>query len=280
MSFPGTTLSLQGIANLPIRDKYGTKAAAYYRQLLKSEVEGLPPPPPLQGAEGKEPELGPARTMSVKCRSGSGLHSVAPPTSSSFNEKMQQMAENSASNNVNRPANAFEDGKAADQPRRTQSSWAVGYVGEGGAGVLDSLGSGFVNLVSGAKDYTNRAISSVRGDASSSDAADGAAPSGPGLFEKAKDTLSSVRDGQLLVGLMLGTAERIFTFRGLTGNGTNSNTPSEAVLMMSRMYITSGTSQAQSVKDLVCRDGRRACCTQNPSSMPSTRISLLQESFT
>ncbi|PHJ19817.1 arf1-directed gtpase-activating [Cystoisospora suis] len=184
--------SEQGIADLPIKEKYGTKAAAYYRQLLKSQVEGTPPPPPLQGTEGKEPEFGPARSMSAKSRSGSGLRSVAPPTSSSFNEKMQQMAENSASNNVNRSGNSnFEDSKALEQPRRTQSSWAAGYVGEGGANVLDTLGSGFVNFVSGAKDYTNRAISSVRGDGSSSEATEEAASSGPGLFEKAKDTLSS-----------------------------------------------------------------------------------------
>ncbi|EPR62161.1 putative ARF1-directed GTPase-activating protein [Toxoplasma gondii RUB] len=196
----------QGIADLPIKEKYTTKAAAYYRHLLKSQVEGTPPPPALQEGEGKQPEaslVGPTRTTSFGSRSGSGINPVPPPTSASFTERMQQMASRSGSN-VGKDFGTVADSGASqaqsDQNgrnlERSQSKWTVGYMGEGGAAVLDSLGSGFVNFVSGAKDYTNKAISTMRGDsltgvAGASGEEEGAPSAGPGLFEKAKDTLTT-----------------------------------------------------------------------------------------
>ncbi|PFH35229.1 putative ARF1-directed GTPase-activating protein [Besnoitia besnoiti] len=196
----------QGIADLPIKEKYATKAAAYYRQLLKSEVEGTAPPPALQDGEGKEPEAGlvaPGRTASFGSRSGSGIHAVSPPTSKSFAETMRQMANSRSGSTVGQGEGAgggnsdFQTRRDenSDGVRRSQSSWATGYVGEGGAGMLDSLGSGFVNFVSGAKDYTNKAISTMRGDnasrAAGAPGGEDEAPAGPGILEKAKDTLTS-----------------------------------------------------------------------------------------
>ncbi|CBZ54308.1 hypothetical protein NCLIV_047400 [Neospora caninum Liverpool] len=195
----------QGIADLSIKEKYTTKAAAYYRQLLKSQVEGTPPPPALADGEGKEPEtglVGPARTASFGSRSGSGIHSVPPPTSASFTERMHQMAKSRSGSNVGKDLETMADNGSqaqGDQNRnveRSQSKWAVGYMGEGGAGMLDSLGSGFVNFVSGAKDYTNKAISTMRGDKTAdasgvAEEEEANAAAGPGLFEKAKDTLTT-----------------------------------------------------------------------------------------
>jgi len=43
-------------ADMPIREKYRTKAAKWYREALRAEAEGLPLPEPLEPGEGPLPE--------------------------------------------------------------------------------------------------------------------------------------------------------------------------------------------------------------------------------
>uniref|UniRef100_A0A0G4FMD9 Arf-GAP domain-containing protein n=1 Tax=Chromera velia CCMP2878 TaxID=1169474 RepID=A0A0G4FMD9_9ALVE len=63
----------EGIASMEVRTKYNTKAAAFYRDLLKSRVNGTPAPPPLPPGEGTQPAFGAptsVRTSSISSNPG------------------------------------------------------------------------------------------------------------------------------------------------------------------------------------------------------------------
>ncbi|CDJ60837.1 ARF1-directed GTPase-activating protein, putative [Eimeria maxima] len=138
-----------GVWDLPLKERYATKAAAYYRALLRSAAEpSAPAPPPLNKAEAAEPDASAAASPPY-----SSLSSVRSLGSRPMDQQQQQQEE---------PAKEEDGFMASLQQQAAAASAAAAAaaatVSSTGGAAIDSAIQSVSSFVSGAKEYTTKTI--------------------------------------------------------------------------------------------------------------------------
>ncbi|CDJ68559.1 ARF1-directed GTPase-activating protein, putative [Eimeria necatrix] len=157
-----------GVWDLPFKERYATKAAAYYRALLRSAAEpSVAAPPPLQREEAAQPDA--AAAASPPYSSSNSIRSLG---SGIGNPQQQQEQQDSEKEEEGFIASLQQQAAAASA---AAAAAAATVSSTGGA----ALGTAFQNVssfVSGAKEYTAKTIEAA-GES--------------GIIEKAKGGLQS-----------------------------------------------------------------------------------------
>ncbi|CDJ38247.1 ARF1-directed GTPase-activating protein, putative [Eimeria tenella] len=157
-----------GVWDLPFKERYATKAAAYYRALLRSSAEpSVAAPPPLQREEAAQPDA--AAAASPPYSSSNSIRSLG---SGIGNPQQQQEQQDSEKEEEGFIASLQQQAAAASA---AAAAAAATVSSTGGA----ALGTAFQNVssfVSGAKEYTAKTIEAA-GES--------------GIIEKAKGGLQS-----------------------------------------------------------------------------------------
>ncbi|KAL8441270.1 hypothetical protein Emag_007311 [Eimeria magna] len=152
-----------GVWALPFKERYASKAAAYYRGLLRATADSSVPAPPLiRREEAAEPEAGPADSANSSFDS-----SVSPPIRALGSRQHQQQQDESLLATLQQQAAAASAAAAA----------AAASVSSNGGAAIDTALQSVSSFVSGAKEYTAKTLE---------------AAGETGLVEKAKGGIQSL----------------------------------------------------------------------------------------
>ncbi|CDJ31176.1 ARF1-directed GTPase-activating protein, putative [Eimeria mitis] len=137
-----------GVWDMPLKERYATKAAAYYRALLRSAAEpSVAAPPPLDRAAAAEPDAGAAASPPY-----STLSSIRSLGSRPLDQQQQQQE-----------GSKEEDGLFASLQQQAAAASAAAAaaaatVSSTGGAAIDTALQSVSSFVSGAKEYTTKTI--------------------------------------------------------------------------------------------------------------------------
>ncbi|KAL8428658.1 hypothetical protein ACSSS7_007085 [Eimeria intestinalis] len=154
-----------GVWTLPFKERYASKAAAYYRGLLRAAADSSVPAPSLLCREqAAEPEAGPADSANSSFES-----SVSPPIKALGSQQQQQRQQQDESLLATLQQQAAAASAAA--------AAAAASVSSNGGAAIDTALQSVSSFVSGAREYTAKTLE---------------AAGETGIVEKAKGGFQSV----------------------------------------------------------------------------------------
>ncbi|CDI86630.1 ARF1-directed GTPase-activating protein, putative [Eimeria praecox] len=140
-----------GVWDMPLKERYATKAAAYYRALLRSAADSsVAAPPPLDRAAAAEPDAAAAASPSF-----SPLSSIRSLGSRPMDQQQQQQQQQDTTKE--------EDGFMASLQQQAAAASAAAAaaaatVSSTGGAAIDTALQSVSSFVSGAKEYTTKTI--------------------------------------------------------------------------------------------------------------------------